>query len=52
MTLVWLIYGIVDECKPIWKQQLLGEAGNGYVIALMPCLLIDCIIGSIINHFM
>lgn len=50
MTLIWFVYGMIDEFKPIEKQELMGEMANGYCIAILPCLLIDCIIISILNY--
>ena len=47
MSIIWFIYGILNEFGFVGKP-MYGEESTGYVIALMPCLLIDVIIISII----
>lgn len=44
MTIIWLIYGIRDEFRPMEKQQLVGDNSAGYAIAIIPCMIIDVII--------
>jgi hypothetical protein len=48
MTIWWLIYGIMDEFKPIDKQKLIGEASAGYCILFLFALLFDSIVLAIL----
>lgn len=51
MTIAWFIWVTIDMFRPLDKQIQGGEESTGCAIAIFPCMLIDCIILSILYGF-
>lgn len=51
MTIVWLIYGIIDSFRPLQKRKLLG-LGDEYMVLFFFCIAVDCVILGLLEYFL